>query len=253
RALEDQLKQRHGLTHAVVVRTAAGRSPEHVRRSVGYFAAPVASQWIRNGEVIGVAGGRTLAELVRFMAPRPEPAALAVVQLMGNVGANVTAIDAVELSRVLAQRLGGTLYTVSAPAFVADASSRDVFHRHEHVRSVWRLFDRMHTAFVGIGTLSTSVFIERGVLDQTALAALGSHGAVGEICGRFFDATGTECETPYRDRVISIDLDTLRRMHEVVGVTNGPDRARAVLAALRGGILKSLIIDEDGAAAVLGR
>src|SRR5574341_113314 len=47
RALEDRLKQRYRLNQAVVVKTTVGQAIEHVRRSIGYFAAPVASQWIR--------------------------------------------------------------------------------------------------------------------------------------------------------------------------------------------------------------
>jgi DNA-binding transcriptional regulator LsrR (DeoR family) len=37
----------------------------------------------------------------------------------------------------------------------------------------------------------------------------------------------------------------------VVGVTNGPRRATAVRAALRGGLITSLVIDDVGADAVL--
>lgn len=251
RALEEGLKQRFRLNQVVVVKATMGRAIEHVRRTIGYFAAPVASQWIRAGDVIGVAGGRTLAELIRFMSPHSETKGITVVQLMGNIGANVGATDAVELSRMLAERLRGTLYTVNAPAFVSDIPSRDVFYRHEHVRSVWKLFDRMRTAFVGIGTLSDSLFIERGILDAADLARLRAQGAVGEICGRFFDVNGRECDTDYRSRVISIDLDELRKKKQVIGVTNGRDRAAAIRAALNGGIIKSLVIDEDGAAAVL--
>lgn len=251
RRLEDLLKQRYRLNHAVVVKTPRGGAIEHVRRSIGYFAGPPASQWIGPGDIIGVAGGRTLAELIRFMAPSAETKGVTVVQLMGNIGPSVAATDAVELSRMLVERFRGTLYTVNAPAFVRDRLSRDVFHNHEHVRSVWQLFDRMRIALVGIGTLADSLFIERSVLDRKDLASLAAAGAVGEICGRFFDVTGRECDTDYRRRVISIDLDTLRQKTQVIGVTHGRDRAIAVRAALDGGILKSLIIDEDGAEAAL--
>jgi DNA-binding transcriptional regulator LsrR (DeoR family) len=76
-------------------------------------------------------------------------------------------------------------------------------------------------------------------------------GAVGEICGRFFDARGNECATAWRDRVISVQLTQLRAIPQVVGVVSGSDRSAAILAAVRGGILKSLVIDEIGANALL--
>jgi DNA-binding transcriptional regulator LsrR (DeoR family) len=122
---------------------------------------------------------------------------------------------------------------------------------HEHIRQVWGLFDSLDLAFVGIGSLDESAFVERDMLGPADRARLRDAGVVGEICGRFFDRDGRECATEYRDRVLSIDLDALRRRPDVVGVTNGPRRTAAVWAALRGGLITSLVIDDVGAAAVL--
>src|SRR5690606_21620679 len=172
-------------------------------------------------------------------------------QLMSNIGSLVGEIDAIELGRVLAQKLQANFYAVSAPIFAADRATRDAFINHPQVRTVWEMFDKMDVAFVGVGTLRNSAFIERGVVSAADGAELRSMGVAGEICGRFFDAQGQECDTEYRQRVISIELDQLRQIPEVVGVTNGPDRAVAVRAALHGKLLKSLVIDEAGALAVL--
>ncbi len=79
------------------------------------------------------------------------------------------------------------------------------------MRAIWRLYDLMQIALVGIGSLSQSSFIERGMLDANDIQKLKEKRAVGEICGRFYDDAGRECETDYRDRVISIGLEELRR------------------------------------------
>ncbi len=249
--LERKLKARFHLLHALVIKMIAARSTADVRRTIGYFAAPFASEFIHPQNVVGVAGGRSIAELIHFMSAPRALQGITVVQLMGNIGPDVSNIDAIELSRVLAQCFGGTFYTINAPAFAPDVASRDVFLSHQHVRSIWELFEKMQTAFVGIGTLSNSAFIERGVLSPADLATLRAQGAVGEICGRFYDRNGRECKTEFRSRVVSIGVNELRQIKEVVGVTNGRERAQAITAALRGGILKSLIIDEEGAQAIL--
>jgi DNA-binding transcriptional regulator LsrR (DeoR family) len=103
-----------------------------------------------------------------------------------------------------------------------------------------------------VGPLEQSVYIERGVLTQGDVAQLRNAGAVGEICGRFFDKDGGECSSPWRNRAISVELDYLRKIPQVIGVAAGPDRAGAVVAAMRGGLLKSLLIDESGALALMG-
>jgi DNA-binding transcriptional regulator LsrR (DeoR family) len=251
RQLEDRLRAAFPLRHAVVVRTQ-DRDAEHVRRSTGYFAAPAVAELIRPGMAVGLAGGRTLAEVVAHLSPRPGVRGVTAVQLMGNIGPAAGEIDAVELSRALAQRFGGTFFTVNAPAIVQDRAARDLFLAHEHIRAVWRLFSSLQLALVGVGTPEESAFIDRGAIAAVERERLRAAGAVGEICGRFFDAAGRECADPHHDRVVSIDLDTLRRCPEVVAVTNGRGRAAAVRAALAGRLVTTLVIDDGGARALLG-
>jgi DNA-binding transcriptional regulator LsrR (DeoR family) len=97
------------------------------------------------------------------------------------------------------------------------------------------------------------VFLERKVLAGREISALRDAGVVGEILGRFYDSGGRECETPLRDRVVSLPLEKLRRVPRVVAVVCGSDRAEAVTAAVRGGLVKTLVIDQAGAAAILSR
>jgi deoxyribonucleoside regulator len=106
-------------------------------------------------------------------------------------------------------------------------------------------------AIVGLGTLENSVFVERGVLQADALAELRDTGAVGELCGRFIDADGNECDSPWRDRVVGVQVEQLRKIPQVIGVVSGSDRSAAIIAAVRGGLLKSLIIDDGAASALL--
>ena len=254
--LERALRDRLGVRQAVVVRSADvgdGRA-EQARRAIGYFAAAAVTELVRPDTVVGLAGGRTLAALVAHLGTergaRPSRG-VRVVQLMGNIGPTASEIDAIELSRTLAQRLGGTFYTLNAPAIAQDRAARDLFLAHEHIRAVRELFGSLGLALVGVGSLDESAFVDRGVLPPDDLKQLRQAGAVGEVCGRFFDAAGRECDSAYRDRVVSIGLDDLRRCDEVVAVTNGARRAHAIRAALRGGLVRSLVIDDTGARAVL--
>ena len=250
RQREAALCTRFGARHAIVIRTT-GRSTAHAGRTVGYFGAPAVAELIGAGATIGVSGGRTLAALVQHIAPTETAQNVTVVQLMGNIGPKPGDIDGLEISHELARRLQSTFYTVNAPAVVQDMRARDMLLAHQHIRIIWDLFDSLTLAFVGIGTLAESIFVERGVFSPTELDQLHQWGGVGEICGRFYDRDGRECATQHRDRVLSIDLDVLQRCAEVVGVTNGPRRATAVRAALRGGLITSLVIDDVGADAVL--
>ena len=58
------------MNHAIVVRTFAEQTVTSIRQTIGYIAAPVISAAIRPNCVLGMAGGRTLYELVRSCSRR---------------------------------------------------------------------------------------------------------------------------------------------------------------------------------------
>jgi deoxyribonucleoside regulator len=250
-ALERQLQRHFFLRHAIVIKRPVKSTTTQVRGMVGHAAAPMVAELIHPGAIVGVAGGRTLRQVINWVRSE-EAKGVRVVQLMGSIEATVSELDAMELGRVLAERLHGAFHALNAPAIVADRATRDVFLANSQISGVCEFYKDVDVALVGVGAPDNSVFVSRGVLTENNIEYLRKRGTIGEICGRFFDASGRECDTTYRDRVIGIDLDQLRVMKEVVGVVTGADRAEAVRAAIRGGLLKSLVIDQVGAEAVLG-
>jgi deoxyribonucleoside regulator len=248
--LEAQIRSRLGLSTVVVIKAFEGLADTDLRKAVGHFASNALNALIKPGDIVALAGGRTIYELVQHL-PEPRNKALTVVQAMGSVDSNVSSFDAQEVGRVVAQRLGGSFLALNAPAYIAEKRTRDALLKLPQVRSVHEHLGRAQVAIVGLGTLENSVFVERGALDPEAVAELREAGAVGEICGRFFDRSGTECDTLWRDQVMSVDAEQLRNIPQVIGVVSGNDRSEAIAAAIRGKLLKGLVIDETGAAALL--
>lgn len=249
--LEHDLCSRFGLGSAAVIRTARPTTGDAARQTVGHFGAPFVASLLPAAGVVALGGGRSVAEVVQRLR-RGSLRRLTVVQAMGSIDSNLTTVDALELGRAMVKLWGGEFLTMSTPAFVADKKTRDFFLASDQIKFVWRRLKQADAALVGVGALPQSVYIERDVLSRSDITDLQSRGAVGEICGRFFDAEGKECHSRWKDRVMSIDLDYLRKIPQVIGVAAGPDRAAAVAAAMRGGVLKSLLIDESGAEALLG-
>lgn len=250
RDLEQQLKARFDLMNAIVIKSSEGSKGEDLRRAVGYFGAAALDSLLAPADIVALAGGRTIHELVRHL-PASAAKSLTVVQAMGTVDSNVSVFDAQEVGRVMAQRLGGTFLSLNTPAFIPEKRTRDALLELQQVRNVRAHLSRATVAIVGVGTLANSVFVERGTVDVTMARELARAGAVGEICGRFIDAEGNECATAWRDRVISMQIEQLRNTPQVIAIVSGNDRSAAILAALKGRIIKSLLIDEVGAAALL--
>ncbi len=251
RQLEEELRGQFKLNHILVIRTLDGAERASVRQAVGYFAAPIVADWLHSNMIVGVAGSRTLASLVEHIKPQTTARGISFVQLMGNFGAQVSSCDAAELSRRFAEKLNGTYYSLNAPAVAADADSCRAFLSHQDVQTIHGLYGVMEMAFVGIGSLEDSTFIERGVITPDEVSRLVAHGAIGELCGRFFDSQGQACDPGYQERVVGIRLEELQQKPDVVAVTMGRGRAQALYSALKSRVVTSLVIDEDGAQALL--
>jgi deoxyribonucleoside regulator len=250
RELEDQIRDRFSLSTVAVIKSSDALAGTDLRKAVGHFGASAVNALIAPHDVVALAGGRTIHELVHHL-PLARNKSITVVQAMGSVDSNVSVFDAQEVGRVMAQRLGGIFVSLNTPAFIPEKRTRDALLQLEQVRSVHENLDRAKVALVGLGTLANSVFVERGTLDAGMARELERAGAVGEVCGRFIDANGDECATGWRDRVISVQLEQLRAIPQVIGVVSGSDRSPAILAAIKGNLIKSLVIDEAGASALL--
>ncbi|WP_422927348.1 sugar-binding transcriptional regulator [Singulisphaera sp. PoT] len=248
--LERRLRDELGVD-SVVIRSVAGLKIKDLRQATGYFAAPVVSAWLKSTSVVAIAGGRTLQALIEHMKPAEGVRGLTMAQAMGNIDSSTGPYDAVELARTLAHRWQGAFLALNSPAILPDPDTVEKLLGLAQIRRVMESFAHSDLAFVGVGSLENSVFLERNVLSPSDIETLRLAGAVGEILGRFYDADGKECSTPYQRRVISLELDRLRVIPKRVAVVTGSDRAEAALAAIRGGLLNTIVIDEGGANSLL--
>lgn len=249
-SLERQVRAAFDITDVAVIKSPAGADKQAVRQLVGHFGAPFVASLLPNGGVAALGGGRSVAAVVRRFR-RGDLKRLTFVQAMGSIEANISQNDAIELGRFVVSLWGGEFLRLNTPAFVPDKRTRDSFLASDQIKAVWGRLGRADAALVGVGPLEHSTYLESGLLRADSFVQLREAGAVGEICGRFFDARGRECLSHWRNRVISIELAQLRKIRRVIGVASGAERAAAIAGALRGRLLKALLIDESGARALL--
>ncbi|MBE3558141.1 MAG: sugar-binding transcriptional regulator [Ktedonobacteraceae bacterium] len=204
---------------------------------------------------VGVSWGTSMLETLKALRPRRR-LPLNIVQLMGSVDTSSRPdIDGPEIARSLANAYGGRCYYLHAPLLVADTVVRDGLLKERSLRRSFQMMEQMDMALVGIGGVrpEASGLFRAGYLDESELQAIRSQGAVGDICGYYFDIEGKICATELLSRTIAVPFDTLRNVPLVVAVAAGIAKAEAILGALRTGAVKVLITDEPCARAVLQR
>ena len=79
----------------------------------------------------------------------------------------------------------------------------------------------------------------------------GPRGVCAEVSGVLIDAAGEPVLAPLTERMIGITAAQMRAVPEVIGIVYGRAKARAVLAAVRGGYVDSLVTHSTLATALI--
>lgn len=249
--LEDELASRFDLRDVIVVDCPA--EGEAMFRDLGTALAYFLETTLKPGKVVGISSwSRSLFAMVDALHPGDYCAGGKVVQILGGVGNVGSEFQAIHLAQKLAGSIGAKPVLLQSPAIVGSPEARRVLYRDPAVQPAVALFEKLDLALVGIGSMEPSKMLAASgnIFSREERAELQRLGAVGDICFRSFNAAGDPVKSPLMKRVIGIDLVALRTCKRVVGVAGGNQKVNAILGALRGRLIDTLITDQRTAEAL---
>ena len=244
--LEDLLEQKYSLQQAIVG-DAVRDSEESVLSAIGSAAAQFLESTLKAGEVIGISSwSTTLLSMVDHMHPISKAENCLVVQMLGGVGNPSAEQHANRLAIRLARLVHGEARFLSAPGLVGSARAAKVLLEDRSVSETVALFANVSLALVGVGALEPSALVASSgnTFSRAELEDLQKSGAVGDICLCFYDAAGRPVRGALDGRVIGIELESLRRVQRSVALCGGKKKFPAILGALRGQWVNTLITDQ---------
>ncbi|MDT0344263.1 sugar-binding transcriptional regulator [Streptomyces litchfieldiae] len=243
--LEDALQHRYGLQLALVV-DAHDDEEQRVLAELGTAAAHYLEVTLRSGDVVGLSAWSTaLRTTVDAMRAVPGLRDVRVVQILGGIGSPTAPEHAVRLTARLAELVRGEAVHLPSPGVAGSTASARALREDPFVARGMALFERVTVALVGIGSVESATAPSGGaaVLEPAEVAELRRAGAVGDVCLRFFDATGRLVDGATADRVIGMPPELLRAAPRAVAVAGGPRKTAAIHGALRAGLVDVLITD----------
>ena len=224
---------------------------DQLRTGIGLAAVEHLQRTLQDNQIVGIGWGRSLYDTVNLL-PKISPKRIHVVPLIGGIGDISPFFQVNELARVLASAFSGTYRHLYAPAFIENNDVLQDFLGTQEVLQVSDYWDKVDVAIVGIGHVEfqriSSMFFADHITRQT-LARLEEEGAVGDICARFFNEKGNQVLPNLG--VIGINLDQIRAVPQVIAIAGGMEKTKAILGALKGGFVNTLITDTATAQAVL--
>ena len=245
-ALEDRLRAECGLAEAVIVPTPGDDAL--ISQVLGRAAGEFLSRHLESTRVrgIGVGWGATLREAIRFVRPGQWPQ-LHVNSMMGGLTRGLE-INTFETASALAARLGASCNYLAAPLYAGSEKSRETLVSQDIFRESFAEMAANDVALLSVGDLSDrSLLIRYGLPKDVSVASLRRARAVGDILGRFLDASGKPVDHPLNDRAISPPLQVLSRIPTVIVASGGINKAPIIAAALHAKLISVLVCDEDTA------
>lgn len=248
--LETALRERYGLTEAIVIDCSEDRDGAIMAR-IGEAAAHFLEVTLQQDEIIGVSSwSQTILRMVDNIHPLKNGKAKYIVQILGGMGEATVQTHATQLTARLAKLTGGEPRLLLVQGITSSREAKLVMLADPVVRGTMDLFGRLSLAIIGIGAVEPSELLARSgnVFSRQEMAMLHDAGAVGEISFRFYDKEGKPVETPLNERVIGISLEDLKKADRVMALAGGESKTQAIAGALRLGVIDVLVTDKFTAA-----
>ncbi len=223
------------VAHEAVLGASLAVQLSHALRAVG----------LTPGDVLLTSSGRTVWEASREALP--DLPGIIVTPTVGGQDEPEAWYQTNEISRVVAERVGGRPVFLYAPALPGP----ELYERlldDPGTRRVLELWENATCAVLGVGApprtrRSMPTFVPRSAdwLDDSA----------GDICSRFFDSDGEPIPFPGSERLIATSLETMRRIPVTIAVAVGETKTPSLLAAARAGWFNTLVTDAPTASSLL--
>jgi DNA-binding transcriptional regulator LsrR (DeoR family) len=245
--LSSRLQNTLGLRHALVL-TTAEEQPAALLPQLGTAAAQLLTEILTPSDVLGLGGARSVNAMGAALTRLPP---CEVVQLTGALPGMDVETTAVELVRAVARIGGGPAYFYHAPMIVAGPLLAQALRQQPEVARARSRLGAVTTAVVGIGSWDPPYSLLYDAIEPAERASLVGMGVRADVSGVLLDGQGRPVHAPLSERTITPTAQQLIAVPEVIAIAYAAPKAGAVLAAIRGGLVGSLVTHRPLAEAVL--
>jgi deoxyribonucleoside regulator len=252
--IEKQIQQQFKISQVKVVSVSPNSSEDEWLERVATFAANHLNSIVHSEMVIGLAWGTTLDAISRMLMPK-RCSHIDIVQLNGS--GNVFDINNFYLGEIysrFAANYGGRAHLFPVPAFFDYPQTKKAMWRERAIRHLTQLHARADLLVYSIGAADAripSYVYVGGYLEKSDFEELRRQGVVGDIATVFFRADGSYDKIPLNARASGPDLSLFKKAKHALCVVSGLAKAAGLRAALHGGLMSELIVDEPTARELL--
>jgi len=249
RRLEKAIVERFKVqrAHVVAVPEIVGEA-EWLER-VAVYAANYLNSVFNSGMILGIAWGTTTSAISRHLQHKPTYNAQ-IVQLNGAGNTQTTGIAyASEILMRFSQNFGAPAHLFPVPTFFDYAETKNALWKEGSLRRLLDLQQKADLLLYSIGTVNAGVpshVYSGGYLEAKDYLELERQHIAGDIATVFFREDGSFDRIPLNERSSGPGLELFQQKNGIC-VVSGLSKVRGLYAALKGGLMRELIIDEPTA------
>jgi DNA-binding transcriptional regulator LsrR (DeoR family) len=195
--------------------------------------------------------GRNTGEIPDFYHPS-RSINCTFISAMGSSPHVGESINPNNICQKLAANSKGRAISLHAPAYVASKQVRDILLVQDVVGPILNQAKKADIAVIGIGTPSAdATMVRMDCISLTEAQQLADRGVVGDVLGTYFDEDGRVIGPEMHGHLVGLTLEDLRNIPTVMAVVSEKGKAKAILGALRTGVIHILVTESDNAMEVV--
>lgn len=253
--LEAQIKELLALRNVTIV--LPGSTLEESKANVGKAAARYLIDHLENDMTVGFDWGTTMQTLVREFSTDRKYENCLFLQISGNIASPVIVhkgyMDGHDIVKALSEKANAKWSVFSAPYIVKSKMVKNILLEEPEIKKHIDSFSDLDMVFFGLGTSTPERYTSfySSYLTREECREMLKNSPCGEVFSTQLTMDGQIVENLLQGRVMTIDLETLRRVPCSIALAAGADKAISLISGARGGYFNSIIIDEIAALTIL--
>ncbi len=252
--MEQEICERYALKSVKVVRVPLNSREDEWLQRVAAFAAKHLNGLIHSDMTVGIAWGNTLNAVSRCLTPK-HCARVNFAQLNGSSSSQAASnYYTSDIYSRFAENYGARTHLFPVPTFFDYPETKQAMWKE---RSIQRLVKMAHEADLLVYSIGSatgqqpSYVYMGGYLEPDDFQEADRQQVVGDIATVFFREDGSFDDISLNARASGPDLTLFRQARHALCIVSGLGKVIGLRAALRGGLMQELIVDEPTAHALL--
>lgn len=251
--LDDEISQnicqKYNLKHAIVLSMMDSSEDQlQLNEKLGQITADYLTSILKKDMKVGVAWGRVLSSTINHLHDIPP---LDVIQLSGvhpQIEFNQGPIDLIHKMAAISQ---GKAHPIYLPMWVENEELKSQLISDPYITEACSLYSKLDIILTGIGSWKSGASSLFNIFPEEWKNELIHKDVCADVCISLIDSKGNILDNPIDHLGFGITSEQLKEAKNIIGIAGGKEKYEAILAALKSGLLSTLITDFNTAIKLL--